>query len=64
MTATKKHRCTLCDKEVVKLPRHMKIKHHIQTKHHTEPNTLKDFIKMIVLFPISPKHWKIICKKK
>lgn len=61
---TSKKECPICEKQVVKLARHLKLKHHIHPSNKLIPRNLKDFVAMIVLFPISPAHWKLICQQR
>lgn len=64
MTSSRKQNCSLCGKFVVKLSRHLRLIHKVQSRNHMLPQTLKEFVEMIILFPITSDHWKVLCKHK
>lgn len=64
MTSSRKQNCSICGKLVVKLSRHLRLIHKVQSRNHMIPQTLKEFVKMISLFPITSDNWKVLCKNK
>ena len=63
-TNARKHTCTICEKQVLQLSRHVRLKHHIHPYNRMIPQTLREFVEMIVLFPIALTDWKLICKQR
>lgn len=64
MSPSRKQICSLCGKPVVKLSRHLRLIHRVKARNHMIPQTLKEFVEMIILFPISPVNWKVVCQQK
>lgn len=55
-------RCPVCGKTMARLARHMRVKHQLITNAH-EPDTLPEFLKMLLSIGLTPDEWKLLHEK-